>query len=95
LLSSGGEKVARLNILKTRSPELNVKAIRNSFDLVILEQGKVKVRQTRANYNVAPEVASKRNWIRHREALRLEVMVGITGVDERPTSGAQDQVRHI
>ena len=35
-----------------------------------------------ANYNVAAEVASKRNRIRHAEALRLDVMIGITGVDE-------------
>jgi len=47
---------------------------------IVLEDGEIQLRQPWSNQGVAAEIPPPGTWTREREALSLDVMVGIAGV---------------
>ncbi len=47
---------------------------------VVLEDGEIQLRQPWSNQGVAAEIPPLGTWTREREALSLDVMVGIPGI---------------
>ena len=90
--------------IKKLRPELHVKILRNRFDVVVFEHGRVKVRRSRPNQDIRAGVTMQVKHLRSRaqcwvairrvegsrwsrgdrEAQGLDIVVGISGIDERP-----------
>ena len=67
--------------IKKFCAKLHIKSVRDSLDVVVFEYGKIEIYQSRANYCVAAQIATKGNRIRDCEALYFDVVVGVTGID--------------
>src|SRR5437899_3188464 len=76
-------------------PKLRIETIRDPFDVVVLEQGKIEVHQSGSDECVPPQVPAECDGIGDREALRLDVTDGITWVHQRTAPWTGNQVRNI
>ncbi len=76
-------------------PKLHIKRVGDFLDVIVLEERKIEIHQSRADDRVAAQIPAKRNGIRHGETLRLDVVRGIAGVDKRATTRTGNQIRHI
>ena len=81
-------------IEKFRS-KLHVESIRNSLDVVVLNDGEIELHQSGTNKGVSPKVSSECDWIWNREALSPDVVHGIPRVDQGSTARPGHLVRNI
>src|SRR6266852_6262641 len=91
----GRGKVGVIQNVEELGPKLRIEAIRDPFDVVVLEQGEIEVHQSGSDECVPAQVAAKCNGIRDREALRLNVADGITRIHRRTATRTGNQVRNI
>jgi len=82
------------NVEKLR-PKLDIEAVRDPFDVVVLEQGEIEVHQSGSDECVPTQVPAERNGIGDREALRLDVANGIPRIHRRTATWTGNQVRNI
>ena len=69
------------NVEKLRT-KLGIEAIRDSLDVVVLEQGEIEVYQSGSDECVPAQVAAKGYGIWNREALRLDVADRISRIHQ-------------
>src|SRR6266404_3160076 len=55
--------------------ELNIEGVRDSLDLVVLQQRRIEIYESRTDQRVPPQIAAQRDGIWHGEALRFDVVV--------------------
>ncbi len=82
------------NVEKFRA-ELRIKRVRDSLDVIVFEQRKIEIHQSRTDDRVAAQISAKRNGIRHGKTLRFDVVRRIAGIDERTATRTGHQVGHI
>ncbi len=75
--------------------KLNIEAIRDPLDVVVLEQGEIEVHQSGSDECVPSEVAAQGNGIGNCKALRLDVADGIPRIHQRTATRPGNQVRKI
>ena len=75
--------------------ELDIEGVRNSLDLVVLQQGRIEIYKSRTDQRIPPQISAKRDWIWHGEAFRFDVVVRVPMVDERTAARGRNQVWDI
>src|SRR5260370_4954325 len=88
-------KVRAVKWIEKLRPELQVEEVRDPLDVIVFHHGKIKVQHPRAGQRVSAQVASKRNRIWHREALCLDVMVGIARIHIRTAPRTRHHIWHV
>jgi len=62
-------------------PELNIEVLRNTRNTIVLEKGKIEIREARTNQTIAARVSQSRGWSGKCKAFCLDVMHWIAGMD--------------
>src|SRR5260370_36908098 len=88
-------KIRAVKRIEKLRPELHVEDVRDPLDVIVFHHGKIKVQHPRAGQRVSAQVASKRNRIWHREALCLDVMVGIARIHIRTAPRTRHHIWHV
>src|ERR1700676_47487 len=83
----GRREIRPIEYVEELRPELYVERVRNSFDVVVLEYGKIQVQKLRSNKRIPPQVSPERNGIGYAETLRLNVVDRIPRIDQRSATG--------
>ena len=61
----GRRKIRMIEKIEELGSELDVERVRDSLDVVILQQRRIEIDQSRTDQRVAPQVAAKGNRVRH------------------------------
>src|SRR5260370_11601920 len=88
-------KIRAVKRIEKLRPELHVEDVRDPLDVIVFHHGKIKVQHPRAGQRVSAQVASKRNRIWDREALCLDVMVGIARIYIRTAPRTGHLIWHV
>src|SRR5487761_710382 len=79
------------DVEKLRS-ELHIEVLRNPLGRNVLEQRKVVIDQPRTNQRVTPLIAEQSTGVWGREALDLDILIGISGIHIGGAAGRYDPI---
>src|SRR6267143_1766193 len=88
-----GREVCAIQDVEDLGPQLHIHAVRSRFDVVVLEERHIQIDEPRADHRIAADVAESRDRVRHREALRLDVVRRVARIDRVVATRPAEKVR--
>ena len=91
----GWSKIRVIQNVEKLGAKLNIEAIRDPLDVVVLEQGEIEGHQSGSNECVPAQIPAERHGIRDRKALGLDVADGIPRIHQRTATRPGNEIRDI
>ena len=85
----GRREIRMVQKIEELGSELDVEGVRNSLDLVVLQQGRIEIYESRTDQRIPPQISPQRDWIWHGKAFRFDVVVRVPWLTSELQPGAE------